>query len=395
MIKTYPTQLTEYLQNGIKMTYLLPFIVLSVFFYSCNGQTGTKQESAREKNGNFTEPVNINGEIKIDTSRQHKIDFSKITGNFDQVYSNIHNGFQDKAGNIWFGTTGAGAIRFDGKYFNHISTKDSSNNNIVYPLLEDKQGYIWFGTTVGIYRYDGKTFSNIPITMVSDNLQKTALNNSVKTTSISVISATEDRKGNIWFGTETSGIYLYDGKKLINFLSQKEVLNNGGLKLNTITNILEDKKGNIWFASWNNEGLCFYDGKSIINYTPKNGLGDDMIYSLSEDEIGNIWIGTRNHGVWRYDGKSFKNISDQTDLKDETIYSIKQDKNNHFWFATQGKGVWKYDGKTFSNFTTMDGLHNNSVFCIVTDKNGNLWFGSRALGLTLYDGKLFTDFSKK
>jgi ligand-binding sensor domain-containing protein len=380
--------------NDIKVTFFSQISMLSIFITSCNGQTKTEQENVTEIKASLTEPARPQGEIIIDTSRQTKLDFSKIAGNFDKVYSNVHNGFQDKAGNIWFSTTGAGTIRFDGKFFNHITTIDKSNNNSITPLLEDKQVDIWFASANGIYRYDGKIFTNIPTESANNTVQTSTLNTSAKRTSISVISAMQDKKGNIWFGTETSGVYRYDGQNLTNFLSQKNVTNSGGLRLNTITSILEDKKGNIWFTSWNNEGLCRYDGKSITNYTPKNGLGDDMIYSIFEDEVGNIWIGSRNHGVWRYDGKSFTNISDLTDLKDETIYSIKQDSNRNFWSATQSKGVWKYDGKTFTNFTTKDGLHNNSVFCIVPEKNGNLWFGSRGMGLSMYDGKIFTDLTK-
>jgi ligand-binding sensor domain-containing protein len=354
----------------------------------------TKQENITGIKTSLTEIAKPQGEIIIDTSRQTKLDFSNIAGNFDKVYSNVHNGFQDKAGNIWFSTTGAGAIRFDGKFFNHITIIDKSNNNSITPLLEDKQGNIWFASANGIYRYDGKIFTNIPTASANNTVQTSTPNTSAKRTSISVISAMQDKKGNIWFGTETNGVYHYDGQNLTNFLSQKNITNSDRLRLNTITSIMEDKKGNIWFASWNNEGLCCYDGKSVKNYTPKNGLGDDMIYSIYEDKVGNIWIGSRNHGVWRYDGKSFASISRLTDLKDEAIYSIKQDNNRIFWFATQSKGVWKYDGNDFTNFTTKDGLHNNSVFCIVPEKNGNLWFGSRGMGLSMYDGKIVTDLTK-
>lgn len=376
-------------------------IMLSIFITSCNGQIKTQQGTVREINVGSTVSIKQQedglSEIKIDSIKQSKLDFSSIDGHFDKIYSNVHRGFQDKAGNVWFGTTGAGAVRFDGKFFNHITTKDRFNNNSVTPLLEDKQGNIWFSTADGIYRYDGKTFTNVPTTSADkSNVQTFTHNTSLKPTSasMSVISVMQDKKGSIWFGTETSGVYHFDGKNFTNILLQKGISNNGGLRLNTITSILEDKDGNIWFASWNNEGLCRYDGKSIVSFTPKNGLGDDMIYSILEDEIGNIWIGTRNHGVWRYDGKIFTNISGKTDLKDESIYSIERDKKGSFWFATQSKGVWRYDGELFTNFTTKDGLSNNSVFCIVVEKTGNLWFGTRGMGLCLYDGKTFKKLTK-
>ena len=158
----------------------------------------------------MTEAARPQGEIIIDTSRQTKLDFSNIPGNFDKVYSHVHNGFQDKAGNIWFSTTGAGTIRFDGKFFTHITTIDQSNNNSITALLEDKQRNIWFAAANGIYRYDGKIFTHIPTESADNTIQTSTLNTFAKRTSLSVISAMREKKGNIWFGTETSGIYRYD-----------------------------------------------------------------------------------------------------------------------------------------------------------------------------------------
>ncbi len=373
--------------TGFNRIYLL--IVLFAAATSGNAQS-------KRQHGSISD-------IKISSERHEKLDFSHVDGSFDKVYGNVHNGFRDKAGNLWFGTTGAGAVRFDGKFFTHFTTKDKSGKNSVTPLLEDHAGNIWFSTGDGIYRYDGENFTSVPIIRVGP--QSFTLNSSPGRNAgpLSVISAMQDRKGNIWIGTELSGVYRYDGRSFTPFLSQG-VINDGGLRLNTITNILEDRQGNIWFASWNNEGLCRYSGqgKSLFSFNPKNGLGDNMIHSLFEDKSGNIWIGTRDHGVWRYDHRTFTDITKNTALKEETIYAIRQDKTGNLWFSTQSKGVWRYDvhrdngagqAKSFTNFTTKDGLSNNSVFCIVTENDGNLWFGTRGMGLSRYHKNRFTNFT--
>jgi ligand-binding sensor domain-containing protein len=75
-------------------------------------------------------------EIEIDTAKQTKPDFSIVAGKFEKVYSNVHNGFRDNEGKIWFGTAG------------------------------------------NIYRYDGKNFINIPITGTGSNPQTSALKHS-------------------------------------------------------------------------------------------------------------------------------------------------------------------------------------------------------------------------
>jgi len=41
----------------------------------------------------------------------------------------VHCGLQDKTGNLWFGTTGDGVYRFDGKLFTNFTMKDGLDTN--------------------------------------------------------------------------------------------------------------------------------------------------------------------------------------------------------------------------------------------------------------------------
>jgi ligand-binding sensor domain-containing protein len=376
------------------------FILLSIFISSCHGQNNPPEKAANEVIANATTPTKHEaaslGEIRIDSTKRTKLDFSVIEGHFDAIYGNVNRGFEDKAGNLWFGTTGAGAIRYDGQFFTQFTIKDRQGNNSLTPLLQDAAGNIWFAAADGVFRYNGKDFTPIPIPHTNAKSASAFATNGATgrgNMPLSITSAMQDRKGNIWIATELNGVYRYDGKTFVPLLSTAGIVNSGGHRLNSITQMLEDRKGAIWFASWNNEGLCRLSGDSLVSFTPKNGLGDNMVHAVAEDKAGDIWIGTRNHGLWRYDGTTFTNISVQTDLKDESIYSIVQDKTGAIWMSTQSKGVWRYDGKSFTNFTTKDGLSNNSAFCVVAQRNGHLWFGTRGMGLCSYDGKKFTDFT--
>ena len=155
---------------------------------------------------------------------------------------------QDKAGNLWFGTTGEGVYRYDGKTFTQFTVKDGLSNNKVWSVLEDKDGNIWFGTTDGICFYNGK--KNIPVP-ITGNFLPTVSNNNYYTdwsTKNTVCSMLQDKSGKVWFGTG-DGVYCYDGKSFTHFLQKDEVLNKEGLHLKMVDCILEDKNGNIWFAS--------------------------------------------------------------------------------------------------------------------------------------------------
>jgi len=230
----------------------------------------------------------------------------------------------------------------------------------------------------------------------------------------------QDKSGTLWFGT-SEGVYCYAGKSFTRFLDNKSIINKNALQLKSIQCILEDKAGNMWFASWNREGVCRFDGKTVASFKPND---DDMFYSILQDKNGNLWFGTRDHGACLYDpkqadGKAFTDFSDIKVFSSSCIYSMAEDKSGKIWFGTEHGsgdktdtlgGVWCYDpsaarrsdslragSKSFKNFTTKDGLSHNSVFSVTLDKSGQFWFGTRGLGLCRYDlkqavGKAFTNF---
>lgn len=341
-------------------------------------------------------------------------------------------GLRDKAGNLWFGTTMAGVYRYDGKSFIHFTEKNGLSNNCVYTILEDKRGNIWFGTKDGVSRYDGKTFTSVSVTrhdsdhsifFNTDTYFKNAGNNyySLKM----VVSMLEDKAGNIWFGTAGDGVYRYDGTSLTNFPYFVENANpNGCFRYPAVQSLLEDKSGNIWFGSYRyemsrvnhpcNKNRCKHDlrvpkdlkahnqelAKSVTNFMTKEGLTNELVFCALQDKKGNIWFGTRDHGVFRYDGKSFTNLSEKDGLCNNTITCILEDKTGALWFGsdvkdgTRGGGVCRYDGKSFTPFTTKEGLSNNGIWTMVEDKSGNLWIGSKGGGLCRYDGKSFVSMIK-
>lgn len=370
----------------------------------------------------FNLTTSCNGQVKTDLPKTVGGQ-PKIIRTQGEVSGNLHCDLQDKAGNIWFSTSGEGVYRYDGTSFTNFTTKDGLSNNDVSEIIEDKAGNILFGTKSGICKYDGKSFSTY-----------TAHNDASKKP---ISSLLEDSKGNLWFGVWVGGIYRYDGKIFTNFLNNETPEQifpsfpqndnqqfNLGSKYQFILDILEDKSGNIWFSSWNGGGVWRYDGKSFTNYlpsadyyqrnedgrsgdkknlsiesaifnnSPQDSINDDMIFSISEDKAGNLWFATRNHGACRYDGKSFMGFGEQEGFVSSGSYAILEDKKGNIWLTTEDSGVWCYDGKSFKNFTTKDGLICDAVFSVLEDKNGNLWFGTRGFGLSRYDGKSFVNFSE-
>lgn len=191
-----------------------------------------------------------------------------------------------------------------------------------------------------------------------------------------VVKLFEDSKGNLWFGTMSSGVARYDGKTLTYF-SEKD-----GLSGNTVASINEDKAGNMWFGT--HTGLSKYDGTIFTNFTKKDGLCDDRVANILIDKGGKIWVGTWN-GVCRYNGAHFSDfpvpIPDIELLPYQTtmnwVTEITEDSKGNIWFGRDGYGACKYDGISFTHFTKKDGLASNNVQDIQEDNQGNIWFGCR------------------
>jgi ligand-binding sensor domain-containing protein len=212
-------------------------------------------------------------------------------------------------------------------------------------IIQDRKGNIWIAAFDGIFRYDGKSFTNI----------------TSKVSPARFFSLLEDRKGNLWFGSIGSGVYYYDGMSFTNFTT------GDGLVNNRVSCIYEDKAGNIWFGTEN--GASRYDGKSFRNFTTKDGLSNTDINSVIEDKTGKFWFATRGNTfiydgktftVFKHDGKPFKNVR-----------SMIEDKKGNTWLGGPD-GLWRYDGSTFTNFTQ------KSVGDIIEDKKGNIWTSSES-----------------
>ncbi len=316
--------------------------------------------------------------------------------------------FQDRNSNYWFASSGEGVYRYDGKALVQFTTKDGLSDDQVFTIQEDKQNNIWFVSAGGISRFDGKTFTTFPdkdnkqllngndLKMDPDDLwfevgggayryngnsfsylllheldsdpnSNSNSNNfnptdpqnpdSRKLNAYSVYCSLKDKKGNLWLGTQTMGVCCFDGNTFTWFTEK-------GLSGPAVRVIFEDRNGDFWFGN-NGNGLFRYDGKTLINITEKKGLGNPefvktgksqlgtlaRVWTINEDNNGDIWIGTYDSGVWRYDGRDLTNYTTKDGLTSNAVNTIYKDKKGELWIGTDGEGVCKFNGKSFSGFT--------------------------------------------
>jgi ligand-binding sensor domain-containing protein len=339
---------------------------------------------------------------------QPKLIKNHFTNKFQEAADNVHCGLQDKVGNLWFGTTGDGVYRYDGKSFTNFTMKDGLDNNQILSILEDLKGNIWFGSRNGICRFDGKIITRIPIPVINHNkFNPTASLNKFAAEENAVWSIMQDKRGTIWFGTD-EGVYCFNGKVFTRFLDNQNIINQSGLTLKSIQYMLEDTKGNIWFGSGPMafEGICLYDGKKLINLKPKN---QKWIRKIVESKKGTILFASRSAGIFYFpssvqqaDGKIMNDFPMPQNFITGSLTNLFEDKAGFIWLASDYGdnpgdslgGLWrsnlsndKIAEKKFTKIT------NKEVFFILEDKDNNVWIGTRGTGLYRYDRKSFTSFS--
>ena len=84
----------------------------------------------------------------------------------------------------------------------------------------------------------------------------------------------------------------------------------------------------------------------------------------------------------------FDNYSIKQGLSEQKVYTLLQDSKDYIWLGT-ANGVSRFDGKKFENFTSRDSLATGGVKCIIEDSLGYIWFGHLNGGISRYNGQKF------
>jgi ligand-binding sensor domain-containing protein/serine phosphatase RsbU (regulator of sigma subunit) len=277
----------------------------------------------------------------------------------------------DTDGNIWLGTNeGISKITFsyspiNKKQFHTIknySVKDGLSSNVILSSFQDKNGNLWFGTGFGGVCKLNKQTNKFEVYDKSNGLAGDV-----------VFAVCEDNNGNIWFGTKEGVSKFNPTDKTFRNYNIAD-----GLGGNNVYRIFKDSKGNLWFGALGGS-LSMYDGTSFKTFTEKEGMRHRFILCVNEDKKHNLWFGAYGGGLYMYDGKTFTNYTVKEGLTTDSPYSIITDNDNKVWIGGS-RGIDRFDLETkkFIHYGKAEGFlgveTNPNAVCI--DKEGNLWYGT-------------------
>lgn len=151
-------------------------------------------------------------------------------------------------------------------------------------------------------------------------------------------------------------------------------------------------------------GICLSQNSTyqFTHLSTLEGLSQSSAIAIHQDNLGQIWIGTRD-GLNKYDGSKFTiyrtRANDSTSISNNDILFIKQDRNDYIWIGTYN-GLNKYNPKTntfqrYFHKEDSSSLINNTIWTINEMSNGVIWVGT-SNGLSLYDEATdtFTNYLK-
>ena len=267
-------------------------------------------------------------------------------------------------GRIYIGTENRGLYLYDRttrRFRNYNSHNSGLVNDNVHALCIDNRRNFWIGNFYGGLKCTSLAGDGAPARWRDSGLP-----------SNSVYNIIQDRAGNLWVGTFYNGLFRYD------YASERFERFAGVPSWVFVWDILEDYRGNIWLACYG-EGIYRLDRSR--NYEAQRiETGASKYITLCQLVDGRILAGTEKEGltVIGIDDLKVRRHTQAEGLPDNTIYGILQDDFGNVWFSTNS-GIYKCDPELtrFANYTIADGLPDNRFNYNACARIGEkLWFGS-------------------
>ncbi|RDC64442.1 hybrid sensor histidine kinase/response regulator [Adhaeribacter pallidiroseus] len=193
------------------------------------------------------------------TFKQYNLDTNINDPNANAAYALL----EDRNHNIWIATNGNGVkvLEWSSQKIESYRFKpddpNSLSNDAIRSLYEDREGNIWFGTYSGISVYNPYNKKFTRYNKSEHNLGSDA-----------AMTIFGDSRGNIWVGTLGGGLNLFDKRRQKFKVFKVEQ----GAPNNTINFISEDANGYLWLSTEN--GISRFDPRTstFSNFGVYNGL---------------------------------------------------------------------------------------------------------------------------
>jgi ligand-binding sensor domain-containing protein/serine phosphatase RsbU (regulator of sigma subunit) len=298
----------------------------------------------------------------------------------------IYDIIEDIEGNILIADQNNGLTIFKGDAFITISEKEILPDPNVNAIFQDKAGEMWFGTNAGISKYLPWSFKAPVIYNEANNLIYQDIR-----------FFRQDSAGNLWIGANAGGVIMYN--MMTSKFEAQPYINSTLPREGQVTALEVDKENHLWIGTLEGVAVGTIGEQNFQRYTLLDSLTVSNITSLYCDPNGDMWIGAEPRGdkpgLIKYETgrKDFKPVNILRGINPKTMV---MDKKGILWIGT-GEGLLAFRNDSLLKTVTQDdGLLSNNINLLTTGKDGNIYIGTNN-GLNRYfpDSKRIFSYTER
>jgi ligand-binding sensor domain-containing protein len=279
----------------------------------------------------------------------------------------------------------------------------------VYAITQTSDGYLWFGTEAGLIRFDGWNFLHIT-------------DDSGAFTITSVLGLTRDNSGCLWVRLQDltlvrycKGIFerpspdeeLYTKIEAMSQTNRSELLvwkaedgafgfrsgnfkqlaSAGELPPSPVTSLVETPSGEVWMGTRDAGLFRDFRGKTL---SIRKGLPDLKVNCLLPDGDRGLWVGTDN-GIVRWNGTELASVKIPAARGRFQALAMVRDRDGNLWAGTDSQGLLRLNSHGVAAFESSDGA-TQAVTSLFEDREGAVWIG-HAGGIERFRDSAFVTYS--
>ena len=144
-----------------------------------------------------------------------------------------------------------------------------------------------------------------------------------------------------------------------------------GLESRYINTLSQQNNGNLLIGT--SEGLFSFDGFNFKGFHESDGLAQELVESSFQANDGSVYFGHGNGDVTHFQNNTCTPIKLNAYFSGKVI-DICADKDNNIWFASQTSGLIMYNTNTLVHYSS--GLSEYTIFCFYIDEKNTIWLGT-------------------
>ncbi|HEV8657734.1 MAG TPA: two-component regulator propeller domain-containing protein [Thermoanaerobaculia bacterium] len=274
---------------------------------------------------------------------------------------------------LWMGTDSGLFRRGADGTLTRYSVRDGLSGDDIRTIAVDRQGFTWIGTTSGLCRFRASPASGVDRFNVADGLPAQWVN-----------AILPLRNGTIWVAT-TGGLARSELANASHLMFRPYTSSNGFTDKNVFT-LAEDHDGDIW-AGTESSGVYEIVRSGFISFAEDDGLKNSRIAAIGEDRHGDLFVVSSSDVLHTFDGRQFHawqpRFPQSLDYFGWGWNQVVLQANDGEWWIATGRGLWRFPAvrsiadlthvNAVAVYTTAAGMPHNDVFRVFEDSHGDIW----------------------